>query len=158
MNIGIVGHGKDKFTPETEAKAKAEIVEIFRYYIAMYGRSNVKLVSGHSPHGGIDIWAESIAKDCEVYDPDMIKAPKTLSWSGPYGYRKRNIDIARSSDVVYCIVVREYPPEYVGMRFPECYHCRKAGRPTDHVKSGGCYTLNQAVALGKRGVIVVIDQ
>ena len=54
MNIGIVGHEAAKFTPETEAKAKAIIRDLLSDPLSV-------CVSGHCHLGGIDIWAEEIA-------------------------------------------------------------------------------------------------
>ena len=89
MRIGIVGHESAKFTPEGEAQAKETIRRIFSVYVGP------TLVSGHSPLGGIDIWAEEIAKEIGAYDPKYIFEPKQNAWGGvPYGFRARNIDIA----------------------------------------------------------------
>lgn len=56
MKIGIVGHGADKFTKLTEEQAKVEIEGIIGKYIDDV--EELVIVSGHSPVGGIDIWAE----------------------------------------------------------------------------------------------------
>lgn len=134
--IGIVGHGADKFTPQSEIIAKDMIREIIG--TAILEHDKIVVVSGHSPMGGIDIWAEEIAVEMRV-DID-IKCPKQLSWYGVYGYRARNLDIAKS-DEVHVILVDKYPPGYAGMRFETCYHCDKhLGKVPDHVKSGGCWT------------------
>ena len=74
-----------------------------------------------------------------------IKFPRQLKWNAEYGYKQRNIDIAKSSDVLYVIVVDKYPEGYKGMRFEKCYHCNM----NDHVKSGGCWTGKVAMKLGK---------
>lgn len=139
MNIGIVGHAADKFTPETEAKARALIREILADPIAI-------LVSGHCPIGGIDIWAEeeyANLPDRENRQEPIIHAPKELNWSR--GYKPRNEAIVRDSHILHNIVVAKYPPNYTGMRFNYCYHCRHS----NHVKSGGCWTLKQAKLMGK---------
>lgn len=132
MKIGIVGHEAAKFTPETEAKARA----IIR---ALLTPEDAILVSGHCPLGGIDIWAEEVAK--ELGRSMEIFPPANYSWSA--GYKPRNIKIARTSDIVHCLVVAELPSTYTGMRFDYCYHCIKTPegeRPPNHVKSGGCWT------------------
>lgn len=64
----------------------------------------------------------------------IIYPPKTRDWLT--GYKPRNLLIANKSDIVHCIVVKEYPSGYSGMRFDCCYHCGT----NDHVKSGGCWT------------------
>lgn len=142
--VGIVGNGSDKFTALTEAKAKILISHLLGNSLPkLYGK-NIILVSGHSPVGGIDIWAEEYADSVGIQKD--IKIPQTNSWSGTYGYRARNLDIAKDSDKVHVIVVSEYPPSYTGRRFKKCYHCGTS----DHVKSGACWTAIQARKLGKQ--------
>ena len=130
MKVGIVGHAANKFTPETEKKAK-EIIRTLLY-------PGDVLVSGGCHLGGVDIYAEEIAKDLGCYDKDYIFLPRIHRWEG--GYKQRNLKIAHTSDIVHVIVVKEYPPGYTGMRFGYCYHCHT----TDHVKSGGCWTGKKA--------------
>jgi hypothetical protein len=143
-SIGIVGHGADKFTAEGERLAREEIRRI------LSSHPHPVLVSGHSPVGGIDIWAEEVARAMGI--PMDIKAPKTHTWNGEYGYRERNLDIAKSSSIIYIIVVSEYPKGYRGMRFDECYHCHSKS----HVKSGGCWTGLQARSMGRRAVWITL--
>lgn len=137
MNIGIVGSEGRKFTPETEAQARAIIREIL-------APEGTVLVSGGCHLGGIDIWAEEEAD--AMGREKIIHVPKVRNWSE--GYKPRNLAIARDSDVVHCITVRELPPSYSGMTFPLCYHC---GTDT-HVKSGGCWTMKRA----SKGVLHVV--
>ena len=149
VRIGIVGHGAEKFTENTEAQARYEIEKILRA-AAADSFTTPTVVSGHSPLGGIDIWAEEVGADlgCDL----DIKTPRQNRWDAEYGYKARNLDIADSSDVIYVIVVKEYPPNYKGMRFKSCYHCHK----TDHIKSGGCWTAIQAQKLGKPAYWIIL--
>lgn len=133
MRIGIVGHESAKFTAATEAEARA----IIR---ACLNPGDV-VVSGACHLGGIDIWAVEEAKKLKLAYKEY--PPKKLSWEG--GYKERNIEIAKDSDIVIVIVVKELPASYKGMRFSGCYHCHT----TDHVKSGGCWTGNAATYLKK---------
>lgn len=137
MKIGIVGAGADKFTQDTARTAIRLIRDI------LDRPSVTAIVSGRSPMGGVDIWAETIGAEFGL-ELD-IKVPKQNSWSGEYGYKERNLDIARSSDEVHVIVVTEYPPDYTGQKFKICYHCNDER----HVKSGGCWTGWQAHKEGK---------
>ena len=134
MNIGIVGHAADKFTPETEREARRIIAREILHPLDT-------VVSGRCHLGGVDIWAEECADRWGLLK--IIHPPKTLSWAT--GYKPRNLLIARDSEVVHVIVVRAYPPGYSGMRFDLCYHCRTAS----HIKSGACWTAKQAQRLGK---------
>lgn len=134
MRAGIVGHGQEKFTPRTEALARDAICHF------LIQRRATVVVSGHSPLGGVDIYAEEIAAELGI--PTDIKSPRQLKWDAEYGYKQRNLDIARSSDIVLCVVVAYYPASYTGMRFATCYHCGLLN--PGHIKSGGCWTAHKA--------------
>lgn len=130
MKLGVVGHAQEKFTHETKWLAIRVIQDRVQEFNPEF------LVSGHSPMGGVDIYAEEVAETWDI--PILIHAPKVNRWNGPGGFRERNLAIARDSDMVLVVVVRELPAEYTGMRFKSCYHCK--GRNPEHVKSGGCWT------------------
>ena len=148
--IGIVGSESKKFTPETEKLARETILTRLKYWMDEH---EVTVVSGHCHLGGVDIYAEEAADALGL--PKEIYPPKTYSWET--GYKVRNLQIAKKSDIVYCITVKELPESYVGMRFNYCYHCRNAGwGSTNHVKSGGCYTMHQAIKLGKEGKLIIL--
>jgi hypothetical protein len=154
--VGIVGHGKDKFTEHSELIARKLIDTILVDARRKHG--DIVMVSGHSPVGGIDIWAEESAQILGIpYDP---KIPTTHQWDAPYGYKARNIDIAKSSNEVHIIVVSNYPAGYSGRRFDHCYHCDKhpGQRASDHIKSGGCWTGWKAWELRKECSWHVIRQ
>lgn len=128
MRVGIVGHEAAKFTNDGRIEAQDLI------YKLLMGASH--FISGGCHLGGIDIWAETIADAMDI--PKTVYLPKTQRWEG--GYKQRNLQIANASDIVYCIVVNNYPFNYTGMRFKTCYHCQ-----TDaHIKSGGCWTAKRA--------------
>jgi len=141
MKIGIVGSEGAKFTAVTEAAA--------RVFISTLLADAALIVSGECHLGGVDIFARQEAERAGV--PFKGYPPRRLVWDG--GYKQRNLQIAEASDRVYCITLRELPETYEGMRFNVCYHCRLQ----DHVKSGGYWTVKQAVAQGKEGRIVIID-
>lgn len=132
MKVGIVGHGADKFTVVTEEIAR----ETIRQFL---GENPVSLViSGEAPVGGIDIWAREEAVKMGL--PFQPYPPEVHKWDGEgqIGFKQRNLQIANNSDIVLCIVVRDYPPGYSGRVFQGCYHCKDRMPP--HVKSGGCWT------------------
>ena len=142
MKIGIVGNGADKFTTAGSVAARRVIREVLAY------RRASAVGSGHSPMGGVDLWAEDAARELGL--ELIIHAPRNQTWSGPGGYRARNLEIARSSDEVHVVVADRLPPGYAGRRHALCYHCAKVGRdPRDHVKSGACWTAAQAMEMGK---------
>lgn len=139
LKHGIVGSEAAKFTPETEAKAKQCIRELLDVSDCV--------ISGGCHLGGIDIWAEEIGREMGL--SVIVFKPRFLGWEA---YKERNIKIADSSDIVTCITVEKYPPNYKGMRFSYCYHCNTV----KHVKSGGCWTVKYAAKRGKPTAVVVI--
>jgi hypothetical protein len=141
MVVGIVGSEAAKFNPATEALAR----ELIRLVLS----PGDKVVSGACHLGGIDVWAIEEAKALGLEYQEF--PPKTKEWSG---YRARNLQIARAADRVVCITVRKLPEGYKGMRFPLCYHCNTA----EHVKSGGCWTVKQALKLGKAAEVLVVEE
>lgn len=94
--IAIVGGSGGKWTSETEIKAKRTIRDIFSKY-----NNECILVSGGCHLGGIDIWAEEIAKELGL--KTIIFPAVVHEWSTRGGYRDRNIKIAVEADVVYDI-------------------------------------------------------
>ncbi|HEY7195469.1 MAG TPA: hypothetical protein VH439_17130 [Gemmatimonadales bacterium] len=139
--VAIVGHEAAKFTPETEAKARG----IIR---ALLENPRAVVVSGHCHLGGIDIWAEEEAD--ALGREKRIFPPETLRWFD--GFKPRNIQIAETCTEAHCLVVKEYHASFAGKRFSYCYHCKT----TDHIKSGGCWTVKHAEALGKPGTWWVV--
>lgn len=147
MNVSIVGHEAAKFTTRTEDLAKGYI-----HGICLAPETQL-IISGGCHLGGIDIWA--IEQAILSNKPYKEYLPANLTWSG--GFKPRNIQIAKASDLLVCIVVAEYPPDYKGdMKFNYCYHCVDHPECPKHVKSGGCWTANYALSIGKRAEWVVI--
>ncbi len=145
MILGIVGSEEKKFDFVTAVKAKILIRKLLRPPDVIF------LSSGHCHAGGIDIWAEEIAMDLKKFNAKLIFPAKVLSWDR--GYKPRNIQIAKASDMVICITVAHLPSDFQGMTHPLCYHCGTK----DHVKSGGCWTVKYArEQLGKRTRVIVI--
>lgn len=135
MNVGIVGAEASKFTAVGCDQACEIITKLLEPI-------DTVLVSGHCHLGGIDIWAEEIAQ--ALGREMLIYPPKALKWEG--GYKERNLRIAHESAIVHCIAVDRLPTSFSGMRHSLCYHCDR----TDHVKSGGCWTMHKAIQLWKR--------
>ena len=151
-SIGIVGSEAAKFTPDTEQQARDYIRAMF-----FLMREIDLVISGHSPLGGIDWWAieeaTRIGLDTREYPAGVHQWE---SVKGVDGFKARNLKIARNSDIVVCITVKQLPPDYRGMEFPNgCYHCHTP--PEHHIKSGGCWTMKEAARMGKRTSLKVIE-
>ena len=146
--IAIVGAEESKFTPRAETRAKQIIADIIaKRLVGHYDneKDEPMVVSGHCHLGGVDIWAEDIAKLVGV--KTQIFAPKQKNWS--HGYKPRNIQIAKACNEIHNIVVDVLPPKWDGTAFDVCYHCKRYKFDPFHVKSGGCWTAHFARALRK---------
>jgi len=144
--LAIVGHAGEKFNDRSHQIADEIINSLLRNAKVHYGDFLI-FVSGRSPMGGIDVVAEELANILSI-ETD-IKVPKQHSWDGQYGFKARNLDIAKS-DSVHVIVVAEYPDNFKGMKHDNCYHCAKHNELIPkHVKSGGCWTAWEAYKKGK---------
>jgi hypothetical protein len=108
MIVGIVGAEAAKFTAETEEKARFIIRNI-------YAREEVTGMSSGACHlGGIDIWAEEQTATLSKLFAKFIFPAEILTWTGyagQDGFKERNEKIARISDEVHCITVRELPSD-----------------------------------------------
>lgn len=136
--IGIVGSEAAKFTLKGKEEAKSIINELISR------PETIEVVSGGCHLGGVDIWTAEIGRQQGKLVTEFI--PKTLSWET--GYKIRNLQIAKHSDIVYCITVARLPLNYTGMCFSFCYHCNT----NSHIKSGGCWTMHKA----KIGILNVV--
>ena len=153
MIIGIVGAGQDKLTVETEAKARATIRKI------LIDNPTATITSGHSKKKGIDIIVEEEFYLNRTTGGLWIRAPVIEAWpqkgigKDVYGYKARNMDIAKA-DLVVVFVVKEYPPGYKfeswESKTPFCYHCKDKREP--HCKSGACWTGLKAIELGHQAI------
>lgn len=153
--IGIVGAEAAKFTLLGQARARKAIDAA----ITCHEPEGVS--SGRCHLGGVDVWAEEIAKERGCYREELIYPAKVRQWSGEGGYAQRNIRIALVSRVLVCIVVDKLPLGYKGVDYGECYHCKRPSRMKlhhyiPHVKSGGCWTMWCAREVLKRPMELVV--
>lgn len=157
--VAIVGSSESHWTPERKVKAIQKIKEILiketpqkhdpTGYDGTYSDwAEIMLISGGSPKGGIDIWAEIIADSLgvnkKIYKPEISQwydfnqeMAGGEGWGRPEihkkGYMSRNMEIAKNCDVLYCI-----DPKH-----------RQGG--------GGFWTFGYAKSIGKEVHYVVIE-
>lgn len=176
MKIAIVGPEESKWkSKEQIEKAKRYIKNTLGMDINSHGDlGHTVLVSGHCHKGGVDIWAEEITDELGIqkeihpaictnetfikngHDEVMhdFQVPSGHYWI--YHYKPRNIGMAKSCDVLYCIVPKmpkgdqEYCSEYSQSY---CRHCNEWGHPTN----GGCWTMKYAKSIGKETHLVIIE-
>lgn len=145
VKIGIVGSTANKFDIATMSTALRTIANIIEH--ALQHSNDIIIVSGGSPNGGIDEWAEKIAHSYNL--ETKIYKPTRNTWEGNGGFKARNIAIANTATEVHCIVPQKYPESYRGRKEIECYHCIKHGHNAQHIKSAGCWTGWYAASLNK---------
>ena len=137
VKVAIVGASAAKWpdsqrgTPEL---VKDKIMGILKSY------DSPVLISGACPYGGVDIWAEEVADSQNLRK--WIFPPEQKEWKS---YRKRNIQIAETCDVLYDIVPFK--------EFAFCHH----HQARDHDTSGGCWTMLRAGEMGKEAILVVLE-
>lgn len=122
--IAIVG--TSKLTGKEVDAAKEIIEDIIKT------NSDFMIISGGAT--GIDFVAEQKAKDFAI--KTLIYAPKEQSWEF---FKKRNLKIAIECDELYCISTK--------VKTKQCYH---HDNPQDHERTGGCYTMQKALKMGKK--------
>jgi len=147
VKVAIVGSSESHWTANGRVKAVLYIHNLLDEMSSSWLYKKVTLISGGSPKGGIDIYAEMVADELglekEIYYPEVNQwEDKTLYTISilPYepvkilkGYKSRNIQIAESCDVLYCI------------------------DPKGRVGGGGFWTYSKAKVLGKSVYHVVIE-
>ena len=73
------------------------------------------------------------------------------------GYRSRNIDMAKTCDVLYCIVPFDNSKYCIHHEWTEKDKEGNIIHYLPHPKNGGCWTLEYAKKLGKEVYLVVIE-
>ncbi|TLX65899.1 MAG: hypothetical protein E6L03_10495 [Thaumarchaeota archaeon] len=162
MKIAIVGASQEKWNRMEEVQVRHYIRNILDY------TDPPILVSGGSPKGGVDIWAEETADI--MYLVKLIFKPEVEQWEDKVtdndglefhgkvedpveqqlfirkGFKSRNIQIAEACDILYC-----FSP---GSKTLPQYGVKNAR--LEEVWNGGIWTANYAEKLGKKVVRIVV--
>jgi len=83
------------------------------------------IISGECPKGGVDEWAEELARDQEI--PFKGYPPVTSNWAG---YRARNIQIAEACDRL--VAIRSVHSKTYGSGWTADY-AETLGKPVDRI-------------------------
>lgn len=146
MKVGFVGASAGKLTPAQSEEIAGDIA-LFILIHSKWHEEKIIVVSGGSPKGGTDSFAETIAErynmPTEIFRPHKDHEHWQCDDSLCYGYKARNIDIARSVDILYAFASK-HDTTY-------CYHCKLDA----HIPSGGCFTLKKARELGKDAHLIL---
>lgn len=116
--------------------------------------TDVVLVTGGCPKGGVDKWAEEVADKEAV--KKLIFPPAVYQWEDRKvdgltfkGYKSRNIHMAKICDLIY--VIAPYEEGKV------CYHhSEDPEMGKNHPMNGGCWTAAYARNLYKEAHLILI--
>ena len=104
LRVAIVGASQRRWTNSAEVKrARKFIKDLLRTYKLVY-KDGLVVISGGCLYGGVDIWAVEIARELGIRT--LVYPPRGHSWEH---FKERNIKIAESCDVLYCIEPRTNP-------------------------------------------------
>ena len=150
MKLAIVGTSKVGYGDQADRLLEEVRTLIMKYY-EEFGKKLI-IVSGHSPKGGTDIFAEAIARNfgikTEIYPPEINQwAGKNVNHKRLKGYKARNVQIARACNILYCFTLSNSD------RRKGCYHCQNY----KHLRSGGCWTFKNAQELKKEVHMIIVD-
>lgn len=178
LPVVIVGAQASKFNKQTEHDAKLVIRNILlgthrtvppeMYMLATYNK--LQLVTGACHKGGIDIWAQEEAERTNI--PVRLFKPQVRQWPDKVitvsdathlikttrykGYKSRNDQMATCGSIGFDIEPAGSCRHCGGSGFSfgdyPCNKCRGTG-----AHSGGRYTINKMISLGKEGHIIVIN-
>tara|TARA_Y100000310_G_C20454462_1_gene702381 strand:- start:395 stop:826 length:432 start_codon:yes stop_codon:yes gene_type:complete len=138
--IGIVGSS----TAEKPEANQDNIAKSVHSILMLYDKSDTCIVSGGGE--GVDTIAITVAKQKGF--STLEYPPTSKNWEE---YKKRNLQIANKCEKIYSIALALGTSK--GWRKNvKCYHCKNAGKDTNHEKTAGCYT---GKANGNYEVIVV---
>lgn len=118
IHIGFVGSSESHWSKDSKIKVIQKISEILTQCIIQYGKENITFVSGGCKKGGIDLWSEIIVNSLGI--PTKIFPAEIEQWNDynqemdggegwgrseihRRGYMSRNMDVARTSDILFCI-------------------------------------------------------
>ncbi len=100
---------------------------------------DIEIISGGAK--GVDTMAIELAHSHKLNT--CIIHPNSNDWMG---YKQRNLKIAEMCDILYCITTPRRKHEKM------CYHHIP---PQDHTKTGGCWTMKEALKLEKNCKLMV---
>ncbi len=104
MRIAIVGSA---VLSEAEQEKGRKMVNDLVTYLKQKWGNELVIISGRSPKGGIDIYAEEAALEQNV--KTEIFPPEVNQWEDDgekMGYKSRNLAIATRCDRLYCLKSR----------------------------------------------------
>lgn len=132
MNIAIVG--ASKLSPLQAEKVHEACFDLIKEF-----DKDSLVISGGAD--GVDTIAIQIAKKLGYKFMEIIPEEKT--WES---FKARNLEIARKCDKIYCISVKT--------KNAACYHHIPRQK---HLKTAGCWTMNQVNMLGKPCKLIEVD-
>lgn len=126
MNVAIVGTSHIHTDKE-----RSGIAQLCGHIINHFDKEKTIIISGGAE--GVDTIAINMASGLG-YITEVFKPTRPYK---PF-YLERNREIARACTDLFCISIPKHTTK--------CYH---HPLPQDHEKTAGCYTMNEALKLGR---------
>lgn len=134
MNLALIGTTVN-LSEEEQRIMKQEITIVLKKYSI-----DTIIISGGAK--GVDTLALEIAKEIGFITHQY--RPEKKQWEF---YKKRNLQVAKDCDELYCFSV--------GVKKVKCYHHNP---PQDHEKTAGCWTLEKAKQMNKLCTLIVLSK
>ena len=133
--VCIVGFDQSHSTIDDDLTAAAEIQNI----LERYNHKSDTIISGESPKFGVDIFTKIAAHEASFKFKGYPPTPNHRHWlcddPNCYGYKNRNLDMAKDCTELYCIAyIREQHT---------CWN-------------GGMWTMQEVEKLGKLAHLVIV--
>ena len=134
MKVAIVGTTAN-LSEDEQLVMKREIALVLKKYFL-----DTIIISGGAK--GVDTIALEIAKDMGF--KTLEYKPEKEQWEF---YKKRNLQIAKDCDELYCFSV--------SVRKVKCYH---HNTPQNHEKTAGCWTLEKVAQMIKPCTLIILSK
>jgi hypothetical protein len=132
MNVGILGIRGKYLSNEERDKAMQTIVKLTEKF------DNPKLLTVHSPNGGINALVEMYAQINQINHQYYDYGVSLYDW------KEANLQLAEDCDVLFSISTK--------IKNKKCHHCLDH----THEATGACYPLKLAKQMGKKTKVIIL--
>jgi hypothetical protein len=132
MNVAILGIRGSRMNKQETDKAFEEIVRIVDKF------EQPKLMTLHSPNGGINAMVEMYAESSELKHQFYNYGKSIFDW------KESLTQLAEDCDVLFCLTTH--------IKKTQCHHCRDY----THETTGGCFAMKEAKIKGKKTKLIIL--
>ena len=134
MNIAILGIRGSRLDEKEREKAFETIVKI----VDKFAIPNLKLMTIHTPNGGINAMVEMFAESNEISHQLYDYGESIWDW------KEANKQLVDECDVLFCLTTP--------IKKEQCHHCHDF----THETTGGCFALKEAKDKGKQTKLIIL--